>query len=237
MRLRNMVMSIQMNKIINTIIGVGICAAAATVPVQADDSKITQGYYTMDAMGCMLLEECTTGVIEIHTMLDIAVHYPQTDFIPITIEFNRMMESLKRVGVNVYLAPEHYFPVANRGVYHTVSNNFYLNRRFMHRPHVLMRVMRHEGWHAAQDCMAGTIDNSMIAIIKPEEDVPMLWREMVERTYPKESRPWEAEASWAGRTEGMTAKALEACAAETMWSVYDPTPLTREWLVNNGYIN
>jgi len=60
---------------------------------------------------------------------------------------------------------------------------------------------------------------------------------MVERTYPKESRPWEAEASWAGRTEGMTAKALEACAAETMWSVYDPTPLTREWLVNNGYIN
>jgi hypothetical protein len=28
-----------------------------------------------------------------------------------------------------------------------------------------MSVMRHEGWHAAQDCMAGTIKNSMIAII------------------------------------------------------------------------
>ena len=32
--------------------------------------------------------------------------------------------------------------------------------------------------------MAGTIDNSMIAIIKPEDDVPEIWREMVRRTYP-----------------------------------------------------
>ena len=38
--------------------------------------------------------------------------------------------------------------------------------------------------HTAQDCMAGTIDNTLIAIIKPEEDVPMVWRVMAERTYP-----------------------------------------------------
>ena len=41
----------------------------------------------------------------------------------------------------------------------------------MKRPGVVMSVMRHEGWHAAQDCIAGTIDNNFIAIIKPEEDV------------------------------------------------------------------
>ena len=40
-----------------------------------------------------------------------------------------------------------------------------------------MSVMRHEGWHAAQDCMAGTIENSMIAIIMNEEDVPEMWAE------------------------------------------------------------
>ena len=51
----------------------------------------------------------------------------------------------------------------------------------MGRPHVLMSVMRHEGWHAAQDCMAGTIDNSLIAIILPEESVPEMWQEMVRR--------------------------------------------------------
>ena len=54
----------------------------------------------------------------------------------------------------------------------------------MDRPHTLMSVMRHEGWHAAQDCMAGSIKNKMIAIIKPEEEVPMIWRTLAERTYP-----------------------------------------------------
>ena len=39
--------------------------------------------------------------------------------------------------------------------------------------------MRHEGWHAAQDCMAGTIDNSFIAIIKPQEEVPKMYQAIV----------------------------------------------------------
>ena len=106
----------------------------------------------------------------------------------------------------------------------------------MNRPHTLMTVMRHEGWHAAQDCMAGTIDNSFIAIILPEESVPPVWRDMVENTYPESAVPWESEAKWAGLTEGMTMKALKSCANGTMWTDYDPTPMTREWLVENGYI-
>ena len=99
-----------------------------------------------------------------------------------------------------------------------------------------MSVTRHEGWHAAQDCMAGTIENSLIAIIKPEESVPRIWRTMAERTYPKGAVPWEAEASWAGREEGMTAQALEACATGKMWEIYDPTPLTEQWLKEKGYL-
>ena len=147
-----------------------------------------------------------------------------------------MLLTLHQIGVKVYLADQKYFPVNHRGVYHTVSNNFYLNRRYMDDPAVLMQLMRHEGWHAAQDCMAGTIENSMIAIIKPEEDVPMIWRVLAERTYPQSAVPWEAEAGWAGRTEGMTQAALEACARGKMWEEYDPTPMTREWLKINGYI-
>ena len=84
--------------------------------------------------------------------------------------------------------------------------------------------------------MAGTIENNLIAIIKPEEDVPMLWRDMAERTYPAHAVPWEAEASWAGRTEGMTQKALRSCAKGTMWTDYEPTPLTRKYLVEEGYL-
>ena len=191
----------------------------------------------MDAMGCMLLRECTDGVKQVFSLLDISSEYPNTDdFYPFSDEFNRMLVALGQVGVNVFLADAKYFPVGHRGVYHTVGNNFFLNKTFMHRPHVLMSVMRHEGWHAAQDCMAGTIENSLIAIIKPEEEVPPIWREMAEATYPKHAVPWEAEATWAGKTESMTQEALESCARGTMWTDYEPTPLTRKYLVEEGYI-
>ena len=213
-----------------------LMAACLAAPVMADPLKDSE-YYTNHAMGCMLLQECTDNVKEITNLLDVSMEYETPErYTFASQEFNMMLMSLRQMGVIVYLAPEKYFPVGHRGVYHTVSNNFYLNKRFMGRPGVLMSVMRHEGWHAAQDCMAGTIDNSMIAIIRPEDDVPMIWREMVERTYPEAAWPWEKEATWAGKTEGMTQKALESCARGSMWTDYDPTPMTREWLKENGYI-
>jgi|TARA_Y100000289_G_scaffold39562_1_gene39034 hypothetical protein len=214
-----------------------LAAASLSVPALAEDSKITKGYHSMDAMGCMLLRECTDGVEEVYSLLDVSSQYSNTDeFTFVANEFNNMLTSLNSVGVKVFLADSKYFPHSHRGVYHTVSNNFFLNKKYMGEPHILMQVMRHEGWHAAQDCMAGSIKNSMIAIIKPEEDVPMIWRVMAERTYPEHAVPWEAEAGWAGRTEGMTQDALAACAAGEMWKVYEPTPMTREWLEENGYI-
>lgn len=213
-----------------------LAAATLTAPAFAD-SKITKGYYTMDAMGCMLLRECTDGVKQINNLLDLSSEYPNTDeFTFVSNEFNRMLLALDRVGVKVFLAPSKYFPKSHRGVYHTVSNNFFLNEEYMGRPGTMMSVMRHEGWHAAQDCMAGSIKNSMIAIIKPEDEVPMIWRVMAERTYPENAVPWEAEAGWAGRTENMTMEALESCARGTMWIDYEPTPMTREWLVENGHL-
>ena len=215
-----------------------LAAASIATPALADNSKITKGYNSMDAMGCMLLRECTDGVKEVYSLLDISSEYPNTDeFTFVANEFNNMLVSLNQVGVKVFLADDKYFPSGHRGVYHTVGNNFFLNRTYMGRPGVLMQVMRHEGWHAAQDCMAGTIKNSLIAIIKPEEEVPMIWRVMAERTYPENAVPWEAEAGWAGRTEKMTMKALAACAAGEMWKVYEPTPLTRKWLVENNYLD
>ena len=211
-------------------------AVSLGTPVFAEDSKITKGYYTMDAMGCMLLRECTKDVQRVESIATIADVYPDSDFDIIADEFNRMLVALNHVGVKVFLAHEKYFPVSHRGVYHTVGNNFFLNKTYMSRPGTLMSVMRHEGWHAAQDCMAGSIKNSMIAIIKPEEEVPMLWQELVKRTYPPQSRPWEAEATWAGKTENMTMEALESCARGTMWTDYEPTPMTLEWLKEEGFI-
>ena len=204
--------------------------------VLAQEDKI-KGYYTADAMGCMILRECTEGVVEITNADDIANYYKKAGMLnPVYTEFNDMMTALGEIGVKVYLAPGKYFPPGHRGVYHTVTNNFYLNDQLVKRYSTLMSVMRHEGWHAAQDCMAGSIKNSMIAIIMPEERVPPLWREIAEKTYPKSAVPWEAEAIWAGKTEKMTMKALKSCAAGTMWTDYKPTPLTLKWLTEEGYL-
>ena len=51
-----------------------------------------------------------------------------------------------------------------------------------------------------------------------------------------EAIPWEKEAFWAAKTEGMTMNALQACARGSMWTEYEPTPLTRLWLERNGYV-
>ena len=214
-----------------------LASAALTTPVFADPLKDNE-YFTMHSMGCMLLGECTEDVEQVFSVNDVAKYYSSSNYNVIADEFHGMLVALDQVGVKVFLADEKYFPVGHRGVYHTVSNNFFLNKAFMSRPNVLMSVMRHEGWHAAQDCMAGTIDNSLIAIIKPEDEVPMIWQEIASNTYASQpgAIPWEKEAFWAGKTEGMTQAALESCARGTMWTDYDPTPMTREWLVKNGYL-
>ena len=205
-----------------------------TIDFQQNPINFPDDYYSNHSMGCMLLQECKEGIVEVTSAKSFEDYYG-VSFI-LGQEFNELLDAVNKVGSKVYIAPEAYFPVGHRGVYHTVSNDFYLNDRFMDKSHVIMAVMRHEGWHAAQDCMAGTIDNNFIAIIKNEEDVPKFWADMATRTYPENALPWEKEATWAGRTEWMTADALQACAAGEMWKVYEPTPLTREYLVKEGYI-
>ena len=216
-----------------------LAAATISVPALADPIK-EEEYFTPHSMGCMLLQECTDHVQELKTVSDLNKHeeLADIDYSIVADEFNSLVRSLNAVGAKVFLADMRYFPIGHRGVYHTVGNNFFLNVAHMHRPGTMMSVMRHEGWHAAQDCMAGTIENNFIAIIKPEEEVPRMYQAIVKDAYKSqpEAIPWEKEAYWAGHTEGMTAKALESCAAGTMWTDYDPTPMTREWLVEKGFI-
>ena len=49
------------------------------VSVNAGEDKITKGYNSMDAMGCMLVRECTKDVEEVHSLLDISVNYPNVE--------------------------------------------------------------------------------------------------------------------------------------------------------------
>ena len=219
------------------LLSIGLAATAAMAPTVAlAEPDVTWGTY--DAMGCMLLQECVRGVDRVIDINVLRVNFPDQDWDTIEDEFREMVEALEKIDVNIYLADGKYFPPRHRGVYHTTSNNFFLNREWMTTPGVLMRVMRHEGWHAVQDCMAGTIENDKLAIVFMEEEVPGYWAEIAASTYPSHVQPWEREAMWAGHTPGMTLAGLKACAApKPIWEVYEPTPMTREWLVNNGFID
>jgi hypothetical protein len=172
------------------------------------DPKIEK-WNSLHAMGCMLLKDCTENIEQVKTVEDIEDIYPGMIY-PETIksELQDLLKAIDAVGSKVYIADQKYFPKLHRGVYHTISNDFFLNYDFMHRPNTLMTVMRHEAFH----------------------------RNMAEHMYPSEVVPWEAEALWAGHTEGITIRGLKSCAAGTMWIDNKPTPMTEEWLKENGYI-
>lgn len=201
---------------------------------QPNPLKYPSDYRSNHSLGCLLLQECKVGVVEL-TSREVLEEYYDKEF-NLSSEFDEIIESLQNIGVKVYLARGEYFPPRTRGVYHPLSNIFYLNDEWMFQENHLMSVLRHEGWHAVQDCMAGTINNAQIAVIHTEDKIPGLWKETARRTYPSHVLPWEQEAMWAGHTENLTRDALRACETGAMWTIYEPTPLTREWLVREGYI-
>ena len=110
-----------------------LATVSFTTPVFA---KPKVDYFTMDATGCMILRECTDNVRRIGSINDIKKNYPNSNFEFVAEEFNSMLVSLNKVGVMVFLGDAKYFSPGYRGVYHTVSNNFFLNDAFMHRPSV-----------------------------------------------------------------------------------------------------
>lgn len=185
-----------------------------------------------------MLRECTEGtgrvtsVDDLTTLMNLEFNQQQTD------ELNDILSSLNDIGVEFYVADSKYFVKGTRGIYSTVENKFFINPRYLPTADSVVKVIRHEGWHTAQDCMAGSIDNSQIAVIWNDGVVPHSYQLRADALYGGgPAVPWEKEAMWAMETESMTANALRACASTEgrIWDVYPPTPMTGEWLVENGY--
>ena len=205
-------------------------AAAFASPVLAEDKVKT--WRSFDSLGCMMLRECKEDVVELTTWSELGPEYDIA-----AEELDAIIAALKKVGATIYLADERYFAFRMRGVYDVRFNNIFLNKFYLDQPTKMIQVIRHEGWHTAQDCMAGTLENTFTALIFPEEDVPDWIRRGAERTYAKNVLPFEAEAMWAMYIEDKTKEALEVCAGpKKMWEYYSPTPLTGEWLEQEGFI-
>ena len=211
-----------------------IAALSLTTPVMAEP-EIRQ-WNTMHSMGCMLVRDCTTGVVKADTVPLLEEQFGFKFDKNEADELNDILLSLKDLGIEVFVGDPKYFVRNTRGIYHTEGNKFFLNPQYLSSTQEVVSVIRHEGWHAVQDCMAGTLQNTHIAVVWHDGRVPQGYRLRADVLYGDRAAPWEAEAMWAMETPFMTANALRACAApEPIWDVYPPTPMTGEWLVENGY--
>ena len=223
---------------IRKLITAAVAAVSLTVPALADPE--VRGWQTMDSMGCMMMRECKDDVIELKSVDDLKAAFPGVDFSFVEEEANGLIVELNKMGVGVYLGDSKYFPAAHAGVYYTVGNDFFLNTRYAVDQVSMIRTLRHEAWHAAQDAMAGSIDNNNIAIIYPEEAVPRAYVLAADIAYGGQPGvlPWEREAKWAGATPNMTLEVLKIIneTNNKPWEAIEPTPLTRLWLERNGYL-
>ena len=216
--------------LLSTLVGL-----STAMPVMAENPDVT--YRSLDSLGCIMLRECTEDVNQVKSVEDIQALLPDSDYETHKEELNALFEQLNALEIDVFVADQKYFPPRHRGIYDVKQNTFFLNPEYIWDDGHLIGVMRHEGWHAAQDCMAGSLNNTFTAVILQDGTVPQYIVDTVARTYPPQPRPWENEAFYAAVQPGMTTQALAACASETpMWETYTPTPMTREWLENKGFI-
>ena len=210
-----------------------------TSPVLAEPE--IKEWKTFHSLGCMIMRECTKDVYKLSSTKDMLTYYPDLDISGIEREMDDLIAEFNRIGVGVYVADGKYFPRLHRGVYYTVGNDFFLNIDYLNDPETVLEVTRHEGWHAVQDCMAGTIINSNIAIVWNDGVVPEGYQLRADIAYGGNPKvvPWEAEAMWAAEEPYQTVNALKACnhPEGDIWEIYEPTPMTREWLIDNGFLN
>ena len=222
-----------MKKLISAVLGLSLLGA----PVFAAQPNVEPK--TAAALGCMKLGDCTDDVIRITDVSQLDTHYGHYWVSDRKDEIDEIIKGLTKAGVKIYLSHERYFLTGQRGIYYTDNNSLYMNDRYGLAPESFLETFRHEAWHAVQDCMAGTIDNSFVAVVFDDALVPNNSKILADVRYQffaPNAIPWEQEAIWAGSEANMSVKGLKACAAGNMWEEYEPTPKTREWLTQKGFI-
>jgi len=219
-----------MKRLLTVLAATLICTPAFS----RSDPKV-KGWKTNDAMGCMMLMECKDGTKQVNSWKDLGPKYIQY-----RTELNSIFDSFDKLGIKVFVADTKYFTPSTRGLYNVAGNNLFINKDTLYNPLSVIQTIRHEGWHAVQDCMAGSLDNTYTGIVWDQEKIPD-WVKLgieIDYAHAPNAQPYEAEARWAAHKKNQTAKALKVCADPNvaMWDVYEPTPLTRKYLVRKGYI-
>ena len=196
-------------------------------PLPAHELK-EEHYFSGAAMGCMKLGECTKGI---HAL-------KSEDY---SGELKEILKHLEDLEVRVYKADPKYFKNEYRGLYYSDHNKIFINTGFVKDQPSLLTILRHEGWHVAQDCMAGSLANSDIMSILDHDKIP---KHIIQETFdrygysdPKVIRI-EREAVMSMYTKDMTKDALSVCNSDKkMWDVYFPPKKTWSYLYWNAWIS
>lgn len=210
-----------------------LAALLLTLPVASAEPIVKD--YSVDAMGCMILLECTKDVVRVGPDYDFGK--AQEEY---KDEIKRIISALDKLGVAFYIADERYFLRNTNGIYKPKYNRFFLRRDLLDDKREFIRTLRHEGWHTVQDCMAGGIDNAFIAQVHQDKNIPDYIREMTARVYGLAGQgaavAWESDANVAEINPGETATYLEMCSVGPLWEKVEPTPLTKQWLQGCGFM-
>ena len=148
-------------------------------------------------LSCLYSRWCRNNVELIKNINHVEKQFSNDNYDNIANEFNELVDNLKRFRVKVYLADKKYFPEKIIGIYNTRNNNIYLNKKYMHNEVQLIRTLRHEAWHVAQDCKTGIRSGGLGMILHQK--------------YMPESVDYERGAIIASRNKGMAEAALESC--------------------------
>jgi len=220
-----------------TAIGLSLTLIAPAYADKFLSKQPTVPAYSLAAMGCMILRECTEGVEQL-TVDSISIQGKEFD--TFREEIKRIIAALDKLGVPVYVAPARYFTPRTVGIYKPEYNRFFVNEELLKDPREFLGTMRHEGWHTVQDCMGGGLKTSFMAQVHQDSEIPAWVMKMTKLSYESmgQSRavPWEADANWAEEQSNQTAQKLEMCAKGPLWEQMRPTPLTMEWLIGCGWM-
>lgn len=201
-----------------------LMASSLASPVKALPEEMTP--FSYEAMGCMKLHICTEGIEPVNIDEWAGETYD-------------LLVQLKLAGVEVYIADAIYFANDYRAVYYSDTNVIYMNRMYTHKSKDFKLYLRHEGWHAVQDCMGGGIATDQLLSLYEPIVIP---RSVTLRTIEMyggdpETVRIEREAVWASEVPNMTLEAMKVCNSQNpMWEEFEPPGISRSWLYINGFV-
>jgi len=218
-------------------IGLSLSLFSPTFANSLESKQPTVKPYSLAAMGCMILLECTEGV---EKLTPESAVFNKEDFDPFREEIKRIISALNKLEIGVYLAPDRYFTPRTVGIYKPNYNRFFINETLLRDEREFLGTLRHEGWHAVQDAMGGGLHTSFMAQVHQDSEIPAWVMKQTRLTYESigQSRavPWEADANWAEEQLNQTARYLEMAAERPLWEQVAPTPLTKDWLIGCGWM-